>query len=180
MKKINIMIITIILNINHKCMHGKCYKCNKIINTCCGADYKCKKCKSEVCLNCYIEVCKEKCPKCIEYVVNNDCNCKNKCTCNKNNYICCPELVINDSDILDYVLWKYGLDKCKIINMIRKTKETELKLIAFKKFHKCYPNICSKSIKDQYKIFIKWYPENFKFCLEISEDEYDNFCCKYY
>lgn len=87
--------------------------------------------------------------------------------------------VITDTDILDYILWKYRLDKNKIICMMMKTKENELKRAAFQRFYQEYPCVINKEVCEQYKIFKKWYYENHDLYLKFTDDEFEVFYEKY-
>lgn len=192
---------------------------------CCGCkkkitkkDYKCEKCEIDICMNCFVNLYKNRCPKCI-FSNESKCDiefCKDKCNqknkyfddkwcdnrcfenkyyedkCFENKYCedkCCKDkcsknicsnIFISDSEILEYLLWKYRLDKCKVIYSMKKSKEKEIKLITIKKFFQSNQNLYFKSVKEQYKLFEKWNYECNNGCVCITfcefEDYYINHC----
>ena len=145
----------------------KCNNCEKIfpINEC--EFYTCKACYIDLCNKCYENECFKKCPKCKNHV-------HSARLINIHEDI--PEQLdidITDSDILNFILLKYKLNKLKIINMIKKLKEKEIKNKIIKIFYKKH-DIYHKSIHEQYIIFLKWLNKtNYK--VEISKDDIENY-----
>lgn len=80
---------------------------------------------------------------------------------------------ITDQHLLEYLLEKYKLDKKKLINIIFKNRENDVKLRILNDFFEHHKNIVYRPILEQYKIFKRWY-QNID-GPEISRDEFENF-----
>lgn len=152
----------------------KCNNCEKIFPINKYELYTCKKCDIDLCNKCYENECFKKCPKCKnhEHIIFKE-SLQFEKIIDTHDISEQIDMDITDSDILNFILLKYKLNKLKIINMIKKLKEKEIKNKIIKIFYKKH-DIYHKSIHEQYIIFLKWLNKtNYK--IEISKDDYENY-----
>jgi sulfur relay (sulfurtransferase) DsrF/TusC family protein len=83
--------------------------------------------------------------------------------------------LVTDEYLLNYLLKKYKLDKHKLVQMIKKTKENEFKMLVLKDFYEDCENIQLKPVKEQYQLFKRWNHSG----IWITKEELENYYEKY-
>lgn len=95
-----------------------------------------------------------------------------------NNYNCCQvnncNYQITNDDLLDFLLRKYKIDKNKLIYSLTRLKEQEQKLCIIQNFYRHHKCLVPRPIKEQYKVFKKWYCG----CIPIKKKDLENYCDK--
>lgn len=79
------------------------------------------------------------------------------------------DIVITDEYLLEYLLKKYGLDKTKLINMLKNYKEKEIKADVIKKFYKRNKFVHYEPFCNHLDIFQKWNDSGFIICADELE-----------
>lgn len=102
---------------------------------------------------------------------NNISCCENYNFCQFND---CNHQITND-DLLDFVLRKYKIDKNKLIHSLIRIREQEHKMCVFHNFYKYNECLISKSLKEQYKVFKKWYCG----CIPIEKEDFEKYYDKF-